>query len=363
MTKKISVIASGIILSSSLAFGADSLDEALKSGTVSGSLETYGIQTDNKGGNKDQTLLSGSVGLGYETGSFNGFTAKVGFLGVHVFDASNDGDDEIEAKSIMQEANIKYETTGFAFTAGRQQLALEWMQDYHEAYIAEITALENTSILLGYSDKFAMADADEISEKFEKINDKKGIYVADLIYTGIPDTELNAYYYNAPDLGELYGLKAGYYMDDVELFAQYAASKEDTSSVKDGSIFHLHADSALMGAPVSLGYVKTDKDGTGSVIGLDLGDNINPFEDGNYVYDADAETIYGSIGYSIGEVGLNVLYGETKYASDKEKELNIYSEIEIIDDVLEVELLYVNVNAENSDDDYQKYIVEVEYSF
>mgnify|MGYP001193213207 CR=1 FL=1 len=120
-----------------------------------------------------------------------------------------------------------------------------------------------------------------------------------------------------------------------------------------------------MGAPISLGYVKTDKDGTGSIISeLELGDNINPFEDGDNVYGEDAKTIYGSIGYSIGEVSLNALYGETKYEGDKkDKELNIYSEIEIIDDVLELELLYVNYKADNSDDDHQKYIVEVEYAF
>lgn len=361
---KKSLIVSSLILASSLAYAAESLDEALKGGTVSGSLEMYGIKTDNKGGNLDQTLLSGSVGLGYETGSYNGFSAKVGFLGVHVFDSSNDGDADVEANSIMQEANIKYANNGFSLKVGRQELNLEWLQDYHEAYIAQINSIENTSILLGYSDKIAFADADEITDGFSKINGKKGIYVADIIYTGISDTELNAYYYNAPDLSELYGIKAGYYMDNVELFAQYAASKEDSASgFEDGSIFHIKADTALMGAPISLGYVKTDKDGTGSIIDLGLGDNINPFEDGNYVYDQDAKTIYGSASYSIDDITLGVLYGQTKYGSDKEKELNISSEIEIIDDVLEVGLLYVDVNASNSDEDYQKFIVEVEYSF
>lgn len=362
---KKSLIVSSLIFISSLAFGADSIDEAFKNGTVSGSLEVYGAKTDNKGGNPDQTLLSGSVGLGYETDSFNGFSAKVGFLGVHVFDESNGGADDVEAKSIMQEANIKYETDNFSFTAGRQELNLEWMTDYHEAYIAQIKAIENTSILLGYSDKFASADADEISDGFSKTNGKKGIYVADVIYTGLRDTLLNPYYYNAPDMGELYGLKAGYYMDDIELFAQYAVSKEDVNSTyEDGSIFHIKADSSLLSTPITLGYIKTNKDGVGSIISnLELGDNINPFEEGNYVYDEDAKTIYGSISYSIDDINLGALYGETKYGSDKERELNLSAEIEIIDDVLELGLLYVNIDAQDSDDDYQKFIVEVEYSF
>lgn len=119
-----------------------------------------------------------------------------------------------------------------------------------------------------------------------------------------------------------------------------------------------------MGAPISFGYIKTDKDGTGSIISdLELGDNINPLEDGNYEYDQDARTIYASAAYSIVDIGLSVLYGETKYEDNKEKELNLASEIEIIDDVLEIELLFVNVDAQDSNDDYQKYILELEYSF
>ena len=362
--KKISAIASGLLLTSTLAFAGDTLDEAIKGGTVSGSLETYGIHTENKGGNPDTSMISGTVGLGYETDSYHGLSAKVSFLGVHVFHEKNDGDEDVEGNVIMQEANLNYQRDSFNLKVGRQELALEWLQDYHEAYVAETTALENTSILVGYSDKSAMADADEFSEGFTKFNGKKGIYFADVIYTGIQDTELNAYYYNAPDLGSLYGIKAGYYMDNLEIFTQYALTNEDTNSTfEDGSIFHIKADASLMGAPVSLGYVKTDKDGTGAVIGLELGDNINPFEDGNNVYEPDARTIYASIGYSIDDISLNVLYGQTKYQNEKEKELNISTEIEIIDDVLEVGLLFVNVDANNSNDDYQKYIFEVEYSF
>lgn len=41
MKKQLSLITSGLILSSSLAFGASSFDEALKSGTVNGSLEMW----------------------------------------------------------------------------------------------------------------------------------------------------------------------------------------------------------------------------------------------------------------------------------------------------------------------------------
>jgi len=365
MKKQLTIITSGLLLSSSLAFGANSLDEALKSGTVAGSLEMYGIKTDNKGGNADTGFVSGTVGLSYETDSFNGFAAKVGFLGVHVFDEKNDGAADVEGNALMNEAYIKYETEGFLAKVGRQELNLEWMTDYHEAVIAEITAITDTSILLGYSDKIAYADADEFSDTFTKFNGKKGIYVADIIYHGITDLELNPYYYTAPDMGDLYGMKATYFLDNAEISAQYAKSKEDSASgYEDGSIGHINLNTSLWGANLSAGYIKTDKNGTGSIISeLALGDNISPFEDGNYVYDEDARTVYGSASYSIDDIGFGVLYGETKYAQDKEKELNISAEIEVVEDVVEVGLLYVDVAAQNSDEDYNKFIVEVEYSF
>lgn len=257
----------------------------------------------------------------------------------------------------MNEANIKYETEGFLIKAGRQNVNLEWMTDYHEAVIVEITPIPNTSILLGYSDKIALADADELSETFEKFNESKGIYVADVIYQGISDLDLNPYYYTAPDMGDLYGMKVTYYFDDVELSAQYAKSKEDTASgYKDGSITHININTSLMGVNLSAGYVKTDKNGTGSIISeLELGDNISPFED--------ARTVYGSASYSIDDITFGALYSETKYADEKEKELNLSAEIEIVEDVVELEALFVKVDAQNSDDDYNKFILEVEYSF
>ena len=364
MKRNLGLIASGLILSCSLVLATDNLDEAFKSGTVSGSLETYGIHTKKSGTNLDEGMLTGTVGLGFETASYNGFTGKVAFLGAHVFAENHNGAADVESSAMLTEANIRYETNNSMFKVGRQELNLEWLQDYHEAFIAETSALENTSILVGFSNRMAFADADKFSDGFQRINNTKGIYVVDAIYTGIADFELNPYYYNAPDLSQLYGMKARYYMDNVEFEAQYAISNEKANSgFEDGSIFHLKADAEVLGAAVSLGYVRTNKDGSGSIIDLGLGDNINPFEDGNYVYDLDARTIYASATYGIGDISLTALYGETKYEDNKEKELNLSSEIEIIDDVLEVGLLFVNVDAQDSNDDYQKYIIEVEYSF
>lgn len=63
--KKISLVACGLILSSSVAFGANTVDSAFKEGKVSGALSAYGTSTDNKDGNADSAFTSGAVSLGF----------------------------------------------------------------------------------------------------------------------------------------------------------------------------------------------------------------------------------------------------------------------------------------------------------
>lgn len=46
--QKISLVACGLILTSSMAFSADSVDAAFKEGKVSGSLTAYAIEHDGK---------------------------------------------------------------------------------------------------------------------------------------------------------------------------------------------------------------------------------------------------------------------------------------------------------------------------
>lgn len=368
MKMKLGLITSGLVLSTSLLFCADSLESTFKNGIVSGSFETYGLTQDNKGGNKDSGFLSGSMGLSYETNSYKGVSGKVAFIGVHVFGEEHNGDtdEDIAGKSLMTEANVKYSTDLFSLKVGRQKLDLEWMTDFHQAIIAETTVFPDTSVLLGYSNKMALADADEISEKFEEINGNKGIYVLDIMNESINNFSLNPYVYSAPDLSELYGIKTSYSFTNIELGAHYAQSNENSSSeYKNGSVGHLSLATSIVGIDITSGYIKTAKNGAGSIISdLELGDNISPFEDGNYVYDIDAKTIYGSLGYLIDDVKFGILYGQTKYDSSyKENELNLSANIELVEDVLELGVLYVDVSADDNNDNYNKFILEVEYNF
>ena len=353
MKKQLSIITSAVILSTSFAYGADSIDEAFKTGSVSGDITLYGSTADNKDGNPDSDFAAATTGLAYETASFKGLKAKAGFRAGHVFGNSA----PLGAKAVMTEANVSYATDAFSLTVGRQAIDLEWLGDYNEAVVAGITAIPNTSIVVGYVNQQAVADEDEIEEFAEVTED--GVYVVDVKYTGLKNVELNPYFYSAPDAVNFYGLKASFSTDMFGLVAQYAASDVDTvygtaNSISDGSIGHVEASTSIAGISAALGYIKTDK--TGGTGGIDsYGDNISPFDKGENTYSADAKTVYGSLGYSIAGVDLGLLYGETDYAANgEEKELNLMSSYNITDS-LGLSLLYVKYDEEGSssnDSDY-----------
>ena len=362
--KTVSLIASGLILSSTMALGADSIDSAFKEGKASGSIALYGQKIDAKNNNADSGYGNGNATIAFETASFYGLTAKAEFKGnLKLGEVEhNDHDNAYLNNSLMTEAYIKYAVEGFALSAGRQAIDLEWLGDYNESVVAAITAIPDTTVILGFANRQAESGID-LSEDFKDLNGNKGLYVADVKYVGLEGIELNPYAYSAPDTADWYGLKTTFTTDYFGVIAHYAISSEDTKD--DGSIGHVELNTTLAGVSAAVGYIKTDKDvGVGSI--AIAGDNISPFEDGNKVYEADAKTAYGSLGYSLVGVDLGALYGETTFASSdyKEKELNLtigYS----ITESLSTSLLYADISADenNSDFDYNKVLASVEYTF
>ena len=153
--------------------------------------------------------------------------------------------------------------------------------------------------------------------------------------------------------------------------AHYAQSDVDKSfgianGYEDGSIGHVELNTTFADISAAVGYIKTDKDGGAGAMDV-AGDNINLFEDGNQVYSADARTVYGSLGYTIADIELGALYGQTTYGStdDKEKELNLTASYPITESLV-ASLLYGDVTADSNNTDYSDYnkvLASVEYTF
>ena len=360
MKKMLSVAAVAAMMSSSVV--ADELSEALKSGAVNADIVLYTERQNNNGVTPDAGFTSGSFGLGYETKAYKGFKLSAGFRANHDFSEVEDGDyDTGGPKALLHTANISYSSDLVDVILGRQEIDLEWMGDFHEAYVAVVKPIEGLAIVGGYSDKVAVADADAELVDFAKFNGSDGAYVLDVKYEGIEGLGLNAYYYSANNIANWYGAKVDYDTDMFGATAHYASSDEDTGN--DGSIFHLEARGAFAQLSLNAGYISTDNDvGVGSMAAL--GDNISPLEDGNQVYVADADTFYIGAGYAIAGVELGAIYGQTKYAAsdDKEKELNFTVDYGITDK-LSVGALFVDVDAQSSADDYNRFSFTATYAF
>ena len=368
--KKVSLVVSGLILSSTMTFAADTIDSAFKEGKVTGSLGIYGQKVEVKNFEPDFGYANANATLGYETASFYGISAKAEFKGNLKLGEVEKGDykseDAFQNTALMTEAYLKYANEMIALKAGRQAVDLEWMGDYQQAVIAEITAIADTTIVLGYSQRKAESGID-LSEDFDKFNENKGAYVADIKYAGFAGVEFNPYFYSAPDMADWFGLKTTFSADNFGLIAHYAATNEDSNKngqLEDGTIGHVELNTKIEDFTAAVGYIKTYKDGgAGSM--AEIGDNISPFEDGNYVYEIDAKTIYGSLGYTIADIELGALYGQTKFERDyKEKELNLTVAYSFTDS-LEASVLYADIKADKDygDLDYNKILASVEYSF
>lgn len=353
------------------------LSSAIQNGKFEGSLTLYGkdIENEKKVEYKDGKFskragyLNGNAVVSYETASFYGFSAKAEFKGnidlgeVHNGDRKNNIKTPYENSALLTQGYLKYAIEDFYIIAGRQEVELEWFRDYHEGVFAGVSLLPDTKIVLGWSKKKSESTK-RMSQDFWEMNENRGIYVVDIKNSSLGFVELNPYFYVAPELANWYGLKTTFGNEDLNLVMHYAQSNSDKKfDLEDESFAQIELNGKIEDFTASIGYTKTDKQG-GAVIMAIGGDN-SLFEDKNYIFDINARTTYGSLGYTISDVSFGALYGHTKYGEENfiENELNLFVEY-TLNDSFNTSFLYVNVNTNNSEDtDYDKYIAAITYNF
>lgn len=362
--KKISVAASGLLLSGTLMAEGLNIEEAFKNGKINGDITLYSENVSNSGSNKDSGFSNGSVGLNFKTQSFDGFKVSLGFRANHKFSEKEDGDysDGSDPKAVMSIANISYENENIDIIAGRQEVDLEWMGDFHEAVVGVIKTIPDTTITLGHTNRKMEVKADEALARMERINSDKGASVIDVKYEGIQGLAINPYYYKTKEIAQWYGVKIDFDTEDFGITAHSAKSSEKVAGADDGAISHLELRGNVSALNLAAGYITTDKNG--AIGSMDaIGDNINPLEDGNQVYASNADTTYLSAALEINGVALSAIYGTTDYGTNSnEKELDITAEYAIADN-LSLSAVYVDVYAQSADDDYDKLALTLAYSF
>lgn len=379
---KMTIVASGLLLSTTFVFGAQSIDDAFKRGKIEGSVGVYGNSKkfktqDAEKGFRNNAYGNGNLTLGYLTGDFYGFSlgaqAKANLkLGEKHKHDWKDGA-PFENSALITQAYLQYAIDEVVeIKAGRYEGDLEWLSDYQQGAIAEIAAIPDTVVAIGYSNRKSDSGIDS-SEDFYKATEK-GIYVLDIKNNSLENIEFNPYFYKAPKALSFYGLKTTLEIENFELIAHYAKSKsnsdflndDDDEKYENNSILHIELNTEIIeDLNTSIGFIKTSKKG-GAKEMASYGDNISPFEDGEQIYGLDAKTLYAGIEYSIAGFDFGALYGVTKYDEErlKEKELNLEVGYNFTES-LNATLLYVNVDADKDEEysNYNKYIASVEYKF
>lgn len=341
----ISTIAAAALASSSMA-----MDVA--GGTLEGDATAYTISQD------DASFTTASVGATYTTPDMSGLKGSLGVRANALIAEDNDGvyDDENDDGYAMHTANVSYSSDAIDLVLGRQAIDLEWIGDYHDAAVAVMKYVPNMTIVAGYTKAMMAADYD--GALYNETNDigDDGAMVVDAAYSASEALTVGAYYMSAPDIFSAMGAKVETTMGDLGLTGKYAMTSEDVAGTEDGSILAIDASFGMFGA----GYIMTDKDGgSGSITAL--GDNINPFDNGD-TYGADTSAMYASVSTEVSGLSLGVLAGSISMGDATDTEIDVTVGYAPMDN-LSIDFLYVNYMADDSADDVDYMSLTASYSF
>ncbi|MDR1911920.1 MAG: Opr family porin [Helicobacteraceae bacterium] len=282
----------------------------------------YGDLTSNKekqaNGEKQSLFLNGSVNVGFASGDVaNGLSFNLGARGNRKLVEKEKGDwgDTSFDSTIFHTANLTYSNDIVTVVAGRQEIALEWLGDYHEALVGIVKPVEQVTIIAGYTGKYTESDYDGYYGGFAEFHPtKKGAYVVDAIIAPVEGLTIEPWFYSVPDLEDWIGGKVAFENDAFNVSAAYTLTQADkklTKGAEDGAVVHVTAGFApTEGLNVFAGFAATDEKGGAGAVGLGaVGENVSPFEDGDNFFNQDTTTIYVGAGYEADAFSVSALYG------------------------------------------------------
>ena len=358
---KLSLVAMAAISISTLS-SANTLSEALSNGKTTGDVSvTYeSRKQDNEIGTyySDTAYSVGSIGINYETATFNNFSANIGFRVYNVLyeedekGAGGKGDaserfyqvDGKNKNTDLEKAYIAYDLDNVHVKLGRQVISTEWINKTQDALRANATFGGSTLEFI-HSRRHGRVTSRDHRPLVEINPGNGGLYKLDFAQKFNDSVSAKAYYVTASKLKDIQGGKINLKIGDVTTMAHYAATKEDVAGVKDSNILELKASTSFAGYSATLGYVKTDKDAAFNHI---AGETIIPFEEGDQMYLKDAQTTYAMVSKNVSGVSLTGLYGVTKYGAYSKSEFDLWAGYEVAKN-LNLNIGYT-ITAEDSDD-------------
>lgn len=344
-----------------------------------------GYQQD--GDSNSDLALGGKLHV--ETNAWYGLSAGASFYTTHVV-GNNDGagvpffNSENESYDILGEAYIKAQFGNTIFKAGRQEIDTPYadtddigmIPNTFEAYVLTNTDLPSTTIIAALVKKMAGVDADT-PEKFTNIGMDGGIPTVGVIFEGVENLAVQAWYYNVQDsagdrgftyFDGVYGTNIG--SMGLEVGAQYATQDAFTGDMAgDASIYGLSVVLGLESAGLSFSGAYNSTDGTAADNGFGGGPFFTSAEhltlseagaNGN-VWAISAEWDASAAGLE----GLTLAAGYftlTDSQDTESTELDLTASY-ALNDNFSVDIIYSDVDDKINTDEFENTRVFVNYSF
>lgn len=286
----------------------DNLEDAFRDAKVSGEIRyKYIVKDDGKlGGDAEGSAVGGSLGV--EMAPLYGFSAGAMFYTTNRVTGSDnplsaedkqltntqliDGD---RSYTILGQSYLVYKNKNTTLKAGRQYLDTPFIgaddariiPNLFEAYMFTNSDISDTKITIGHVSKMAgwdslggdittfvpMTQAAGITTSQNGVEQyNKGVSLASIIYSGITDTVLEAWYYRAHDLVDIYYIQGVYDTKVADVSLMVGAQFWHTNSTSkynkwasgtqedqiDYSVYGLMSEATIYDATLMLAYHSMD---------------------------------------------------------------------------------------------------------
>ena len=375
-----------VLLLSSIAMEASTLNEAFKNAKIDGYIRGSYQSHDIKG---DKTYNDDAIGgkLHIETGEVYTISGGASFYTSNsIYYNDNRGlvpfrGENKKSYTILGEAYIKSEFGNSLIKIGRQEIDTPFAQiddigvvpNTFESAIFINKDILDTTIFLAQIQKMAGVDAD-IVDRFTNINENRGMQSFGVTYEGIKDLSLSGWYYNLDkaEISSISYLEANY-ENSSNIFSygfgvQYA--KENYREDKDSNIYGVNISGGINSIGLSLSSAYTKVNGNEASSGFGGGPF---FSNSEYLIidnaGANGRAFWYGLEYecsNIGVNGLNIGLGKVTLTTKDNKnatEIDFIASYKI-DDNIEMHLIASNLDGDSVGEYNAKHIrIFANYNF
>lgn len=333
----------------------------------------------------DSNLVVPHFQVDYTTADYAGFSISAGVTGYSHINGDSEKEDSFEDTDdiVIHRLYLDYQISQTSLKVGRQELEdTLLLGDYYEALSLTSEEIQSLSFIFALVDKVAESDIDKFIE-FENINrDDERIddflYAVETTWNAVPEAvTATIYYYYQGNLYDLYGahLELSHETEEITFgltIDAYATDEDDRNglrdtndNVKNSDIYHISPFIEMRDFIFAAGYIEADRN-VGAREGGLIDDYFNPFNEGDKVYEPDAETFYGALSYGSDSFDVGVIFGRTEYIDGvqvlSEQEFDIQSSLKFLDNfTLETE--FAIVDSDSPEGDFKILEVLLTYEF